>query len=69
MLEKDTEGSQITESKHKEAPLEDDINCQLSKKTKRKQLTRYCRDIRVKIGVLTPVRDVCVLDSPAWCII
>jgi len=44
------EGSQIIESKHKEIPLENDRDCQPSKKTKEKQLTRYYRDNRIKIG-------------------
>jgi len=35
------EGSQIVGSKHKEVLLEDDVDCQPSKKTKGKQLARY----------------------------
>jgi len=61
MLEKNTEGSQIMEPKHKKTPLRDDIDHQPFKKTKNKQPVKYCRDIGVKIGVLISIRDVCVL--------
>ena len=49
-LLKDTERSQIIRSKHKEVSLGDDIDHWPSKKAKEKQLTRYYRDISVKIG-------------------
>ena len=45
-----TEGSQITGSKHKKIPLGDDIDCQPSKKAKEKQPTRYQGDNSVKMG-------------------
>ena len=62
MLEKNTEGSQIVRLKHKKVPLRDNIDHQPFKKTKNKQLARYCRDIKVKMEVLISIRGVCVLS-------
>jgi len=54
------EGSQIIKSKHKEVPLENDRDCQPSKKAKEKQLTKYHRNNRIKIGGANPCeRCVC----------
>jgi len=63
------EESQITGSKYKEVTLEDDRDCQPSKKAKETQPARYHRDIRVKMKVLIPVRDVCVPGRIVWYII
>ena len=62
-LLKGAKRSQIAESKHKKIPPEDDRDCQPSKKTKEKQPARYNKDNGVKIGVLTPVRDVYTRQS------
>jgi len=55
-----TEGSQIIGSKYKEVTLGDDRDYWPSKKAKGKQPARYYGDIRVKIGVLTSMRGVCM---------
>jgi len=55
--------------KHKKVFPEDNRDHWPFKKAKGKQPARYHRDIGVKMGILTPVRDVCVLGRTAWCTI
>ena len=62
ILAEDAKRFQIAESKHKEVFLGDDRDYWPFKKAKGKQLTRYYRDLGVKIGVLIPVKGVCILD-------
>ena len=61
-----TEGSQIMGSKCKEVVSRNKEGQWPSKKARKKQLERYCEDAIVKMGVLTLVRDVCVLGRIAW---
>ena len=49
-LLKGAKRSQIAGSKCKEVSLGEDIDCWPSKKAKGKQLVRYYRDIRIKMG-------------------
>jgi len=51
--------------KHKEVLSENDMDCWPFKKAKGKQQARYQGDIRVKLGVLIPVKDVCMLSKTA----
>ena len=64
-LLKGAERSQVTGSKYKEIASMNEKGHQPSKKAKGK----YCRDNAVKIGVLTPVRDVCIPGRISWCTI
>jgi len=68
-LLEDAEESQIVGSKCKEVTPGNNRDCWPSKRTKGKQLARYCRDIGIKMGMLTPVRSVCALNRTAWCTI
>jgi len=65
LLEK-AEGSQVAESKCKEVTAGDEEKQWPSKKARGKQPGKYYRGATVKMGVLTPVRDVCVLGRIAW---
>ena len=53
-----TKESQIMGSKCKEVISRDEEGQWPSKKARRKQLEKYYRGATVKMGVLTPVRDV-----------
>jgi len=53
-------------SKHKKVATRNKEGQQPSKKARRKQPEKYHRDAAVKIGMLTPVRGVCVLGRIAW---
>ena len=64
-----TERSQVTRSKQREAPLEDDVDCWPSKKAKEKQPARYQGDMRIKLGGLIPVKDVYMPGRTIWCVI
>ena len=55
--------------KHKETPPGNDVDCWPPKKAKGKQPARYQEDIRVKLEVLIPVKDVCMLGKTVWCTI
>ena len=57
------EGSQVAESKCKEVATGDEEEQQPSKKARE----RYHGGAAVKMGVLTPVRDVCAPGRIAWC--
>jgi len=52
------EGSQVMGSKCKEVAARDEEGQQPSKKVRGKQLEKYYGGAAVKMGVLTPVRDV-----------
>jgi len=52
------EGSQVMGSKCKGVATRDKEGQQLFKKVRGKQLEKYYRGATVKMGVLTPVRDV-----------
>ena len=57
------EGSQAMGSKCKEVTAGDEKRQQPSKKARE----RYHGGAAVKMGVLTPVRDVCAPGRIAWC--
>jgi len=57
------EESQVMESKHKEVAAGDEERQWPSKKAR----GRYHGGAAVKMGVLTPVRGVCVPGRIAWC--
>ena len=57
-LLKGAEGSQIVGSKCKEVTTKDEEGQQLSKKVRGKQPGKYYGGTAVKMGVLTPMRDV-----------
>jgi len=61
------EGSQVMGSKQKEVATGDEEVQWPSKKTRGKQLGKYCRGVAVKIEVLIPARDMCALGRIAWC--
>ena len=50
------EGSQVTESKHKEIATRDEEEQWPSKKARGKQPGKYCRGAAVKIGGTTPCK-------------
>ena len=60
------EGSQIIGSKCKEVTAGDEEEQWPSKKARGKQPGKYCGGVTVKMGVLSPARDVCALDRIAW---
>ena len=59
------EGSQVAGSKRKEVTAGDEEVQQPSKKARGKQPGKYCGGATVKMGVLPPVRGVCVLGRIA----
>ena len=61
------EGSQVTGSKCKEVTTGNEERQRPSKKAREKQPGKYRRGAAVKMGVLTPARDVCVLGRIVWC--
>ena len=52
----DTETSQVVESKCKEITSKNKKEWQLSKKTKEKQLEKYCGNVVVKMGSVNPYK-------------
>ena len=67
MLLEGTKESQVMESKHKEITSRNEEGQWPSKKAREKQPEKYYKDAIVKIGVLTPVRDICAPGNSAWC--
>ena len=64
------ENFQVVETKHKKVVdifSENEAGLQPSKKTKRKQLRKHYGNITVKIEMIIPVRDVCMLNKTIWC--
>ena len=59
------EGSQVMGSKQKEVAAGDEEVQWPSKKARGKQLGKYCGGAIVKMVVLIPARDVCVLGRIA----
>ena len=63
-----TETSHVMESKCKEVTnisSEDKAGLWPSKKLEEKQSKRYCKNTVVKMGVVTPVRGMCMLNKIA----